>query len=83
MAVTMKFINEHIQTKKKKIHVNLLEAFGKKSKNDYTKTCIYRIFNEILIDKSKNQIFTQNILKDLIVNKNNLSPLSSMIITFH
>ena len=63
MIIIFKNISEEISKKKNKI----LGVLGKESKNTLYKLAVYRIFNEIIVDKSKAPILSKKVIDELIV----------------
>jgi len=66
LCVVYKHILEEIVKKKKKI--NLLGVLGKKNENSLNKMAVFKIFNNIMIDKNGSPLLSKKVLTELEVN---------------
>ena len=69
LCISYKTINENINNKKKNFGSNIFGAITTlfSGNDDLTKCCVYRIVNEILLDKNDNPLINKYTLNEFIV----------------
>ena len=70
MILVQEQLNLKLEKKKNKL-IGLFTA--SKNKTDYKKNCIYKIFNEIILDQKETPIVNKNFIKLVKVSPKHLS----------
>jgi hypothetical protein len=66
-AMILEYIYKQCEKKKKKVNINIFSNLMKKKnkKSDLTKTAVYRIFNEYILDKNNNPILNYKAITEM------------------